>query len=168
MGAKAPKWQSPPKTGSPQIVFGEAKARNSTFEQILSRLRGLHLRKKGAWHMQRKDYKGRCEKRKLGKAKEVCRFYSDIQSAYGDTLEGDTSVVEIVCNAPMEGLALGDYTSDFLCKLADSTYMVRECVQRKFLTKPKTYRELEVSRDYWRKHGIDNWGLVIDMEGQDG
>ena len=102
--------------------------------------------------MQRKDYKGRCEKRKLGKAKEVCRFYSDIQSA----------------NAPMEGLALGDYTSDFLCKLADSTYMVRECVQRKFLTKPKTYRELEVSRDYWRKHGIDNWGLVIDMEGQDG
>lgn len=118
--------------------------------------------------MQRKDYKGRCEKRKLGKAKEVCRFYSDIQSAYGDTLDGDASVVEIICNAPMEGLALGDYTSDFLCKLADSTYMVRECVQRKFLTKPKTYRELEASRDYWRKHGIDNWGLVIDKEGQDG
>lgn len=118
--------------------------------------------------MQRKDYKGRCEKRKLSKANEVCRFYSDIQSAYGDALEENASVVEIICNAPMEGLALGDYTSDFLCKLVDSTFMVRECVQRKFLTKPKTYRELEASRDYWRKHGVDNWGLVIDKEGQDG
>ena len=120
-----------PKKGSPQIVFWEAQARNSTFEQILSCLRGLHLRKKGSMGvMQRKDYKGRCEKRKLGKAKEVCRFYSDIQSTYGDTLDGDASVVEIICNAPMEGFALGDYTSDFLCKLADSTSSQFPCRSR--------------------------------------
>lgn len=115
--------------------------------------------------MQKKGYKGRCEKRRLEKSKDICRFYSDIQSAYGDLLQGTSSVEEIICNAPMKDLELGEYTSDFLCKLTNNKYMVRECVQRKFLTKPMTVKLLEASRIYWSKHGIDNWGIVIEKEG---
>ncbi len=115
--------------------------------------------------MQKKNYKGRCEKKELTKSKEICRFFGDIQSAYGDILENDPKVTEIICNMPMEGLELGEYTSDFVCKLSDNTYMVRECVQRKHLMKPKTVKELEESRKFWAKHGISNWGIVTNKEG---
>ena len=42
--------------------------------------------------------------------------------------------------------------------------MVRECVFRKFLTKPMTVKLLDASRDYWLKHGVSDWGVVIDEE----
>ena len=42
--------------------------------------------------------------------------------------------------------------------------MVRECVFRKFLTKPMTVRLLDTSREYWLRHGISDWGIVIDEE----
>lgn len=115
--------------------------------------------------MQKKNYKGRCEKRKLAKAKVVCRFYSDIQSKYGATLDMDASIVEIECNRLMDGFTLGEYTSDFLCKKANGEYMVRECVQRKFLVKPMTIKLLDASRVYWRRHGIEDWGIVVEKEG---
>ena len=37
--------------------------------------------------MRKKGFKGRCEKRVLGKSKEVCRTYDAIQSAYANWLE---------------------------------------------------------------------------------
>ncbi|EKC45406.1 hypothetical protein LEA_20246, partial [human gut metagenome] len=40
----------------------------------------------------------------------------------------------------------------------------RECVYRKFLTKPMTVKLLDDSRNYWRNHGVEDWGLVIDAE----
>ena len=55
-----------------------------------------------------------------------------------------------------------EYTSDFLCVKVDNTLMVRECVFRKHLTKPQTVKLLDISRDYWRIHGVTDWGLVID------
>ena len=40
--------------------------------------------------MKKINYKGRCEKRKVSKCKDVCRTYTKIQSAFVDLLEKDT------------------------------------------------------------------------------
>ena len=42
--------------------------------------------------------------------------------------------------------------------------MVRECVFRKYLMKPKTVKLLDASREYWFRKGISDWGLIIDAE----
>lgn len=42
--------------------------------------------------------------------------------------------------------------------------MVMECVQRRYLQKPMTVKLLDISRDYWLKHNISDWGIVIDAE----
>lgn len=111
--------------------------------------------------MRKKGFKGRCEKRKLGKCKEVCRTYSAIQYAYADILQAREDVAEIRCNVPLDGY---DYTTDFLCIKADNDLMVRECIQRKYLTKPLTIKLLDLSREYWLKRGVSDWGLVIDAD----
>ena len=112
--------------------------------------------------MRKKGYKGRCIKKALPKCKEVCRTYDEIQTAYADILQKDNSIVEIKCNVYLEGLTEGDYTSDFLCVKSDGDFMIRECVFRKFLMKPLTVKLLDISRDYWLKHGVSDWGIVID------
>ena len=99
--------------------------------------------------MRNKNYKGRCEKRTSEKSWEICRIYDDIQKTYLSVLEG---------------LEMGDYTSDFVCIKADGDLLVRECVFRKYLTKPKTVKLLDVSRTYWQRRGVQDWGLVIDEE----
>ena len=37
--------------------------------------------------MRRKNYKGRCEKRVLGKSTEVCRLYDELQALYANRLQ---------------------------------------------------------------------------------
>ena len=54
--------------------------------------------------------------------------------------------------------------SDFLCTKKKKKKMVRECVQRKHLTKPLTVKLLDISRDYWLGQGIEDWGVVINEE----
>lgn len=81
--------------------------------------------------MRKKNYKGRCEKRRISKCEDVCKTYDAIQYAYADILESDNGIVEIRCNVGLEGL---DYTSVFVCKKADGEYMVRECVYRRLFT----------------------------------
>lgn len=105
-----------------------------------------------------------CEKKDLSKSQEVCRTYDAIQSTYADILQNDNSIQEIRCNVLLDGLAEGAYTSDFVCVKADGDLMVRECIFRKFLTKPMTVKLLDASRDYWLKHGVSDWGIVIDEE----
>ena len=105
--------------------------------------------------MIKKNFKGRCRKWKLEKCKDVMRAYSDIQAAYAERLEkGDL----------LDGLEEGEYTSDFLCVKADGDFMVRECVERKFLMKPRTVKLLDAPSNYWLRHGVKDWGLVIDAE----
>ena len=113
--------------------------------------------------MRKKDYKGRCEKRILTKCRETVRTYDAIQYAYADMLQNQEEITEFQCNVPLDGEAEG-YTTDFLCIRTDSDYMVRECVQRKYLTKPLTVKLLDMSRGYWLKHGVTDWGVVIDAE----
>lgn len=118
----------------------------------------------GGAAMRKKGYKGRCEKKDLSKSQEVCRTYDAIQSNYADILQNDNDIQEIRCNVLLDGLSEGAYTSDFVCVKADGDLMVRECVFRKFLTKPMTVKLLDASRDYWINHGVSDWGMVIDEE----
>lgn len=111
--------------------------------------------------MRKKNFKGRCEKRKISKCSEVCRTYDTIQYAYVDVLQMNDNVKEIKCNVLLEGL---EYTSDFVCIKTNGDFMVRECVYRKFLMKPLTVKLLDISREYWLKHGVTDWGLIIDEE----
>ena len=111
--------------------------------------------------MRKKNFKGRCEKRVIAKCTEVCRTYDPIQFAYADLLVADSTIQAIRCNVPLDDL---DYTSDFVCIKADGDWMVRECVYRKHLMKPMTIKLLDASRDYWLRHGVTDWGLVIDEE----
>jgi hypothetical protein len=117
--------------------------------------------------MLKQDPKIRCEKRSLPKAIGTCRFYSNIQSRYAEVLQANTDIKEIRCNYSLEGFELGAYTSDFVCLKTDSSYMVRECVERRHLTKPMTIRLLDASRLYWQNKGITDWGIVINSEASD-
>ena len=114
--------------------------------------------------MRKKGYKGRTEKRILSKCNDVCRTYDAIQFAYADILQADESIVEIRCNVLLDGLPEGEYTSDFVCIKTDGEVMVRECVQRKHLIKPLTVKLLDASREYWLRHGVSDWGLVVNEE----
>ncbi|MCD8015933.1 MAG: hypothetical protein LUG99_22805 [Lachnospiraceae bacterium] len=116
--------------------------------------------------MRKANYKGRCTKRKLSKCKDICRTYSDLQLTYSQLLEESEDIAEIRCNVPLEGLPEGDYTSDFVCRTTDGDLIVRECVERKHLTKPLTVKLLDASRNYWQNHGVIGkaWGIVTDAE----
>lgn len=114
--------------------------------------------------MRKKGYKGRCEKRMLDKCKEIVRTYDAIQYAYADILQNEDEIREIRCNVLLEGLSEGEYTSDFVCVKFDGDLMVRECVFRKYLTKPLTVKLLDVSREYWLRCGVIDWGVVIDAK----
>ena len=119
---------------------------------------------KGAETMRRKGYKGRTQKRALSKCSQVCRTYSDIQFAYAEVLEKNDDVEEFECNVLLNDLQEGEYMSDFVCKKKNGDLMVRECVERRYLMKPLTVKLLDLSREYWLRHGVTDWGLVIDAE----
>ena len=112
--------------------------------------------------MRKQNYKGRCEKRMVSKCADVCRTYSEIQSAYVELLQSDNNIAEFRCNVPLDGLQDGAYTTDFVCTKVDGSLAVRECVQRLHLMKPMTVRLLDASREYWLRRGVEDWGVVID------
>lgn len=111
--------------------------------------------------MRKKNYKGRCEKRTISKCEEVCRTFDSIQYAYADVLQASEEIKEIRCNVSLDG---EEYTSDFVCVKSNGDLLVRECVDRRFLTKPLTVKLLDVSRLYWLRRGVTDWGLVINEE----
>lgn len=122
--------------------------------------------KKERWiiGMLKKNYKGRCQKIKLKKSKDVVRTYSGIQAAYAQELEKEKEIKEFQCNVALTGLEIGEYTSDFVCVKENGDLRVRECVDRKYLMKPLTVKLLEASREYWRRNGVADWGMVINEE----
>ena len=92
--------------------------------------------------MRKKNFKGRCTKRQMSKCTEVCRTYDPIQFAFADLLENDDCVREYRCNVPLDGLKIGEYTSDFVCTKTNGEVFVRECVYRKQISKPLTSKIL--------------------------
>lgn len=119
--------------------------------------------------MKPKGYKRtRCEKRTMSKCVDgVARTYNVLESKYADRLEADPNVKEFRCQVLLEGLEIGEYCSDFVATKADGDLMVRECVYRKHLTKPMTAKLLDASRNYWRRRGVADWGIVIDKKKED-
>lgn len=114
--------------------------------------------------MLKKNYKGRCQKRVLAKCEEVVRTYSAVQYKYADMLQNDDSIRSFACNVLLVGLEEGEYSSDFVCTRADGELMVRECVERRLISKPMTVKLLDASRNYWRKRGVEDWGIVTNEE----
>ena len=114
--------------------------------------------------MKRKNYKGRCEKRTLPKCKTTCKTYDALQYAYADMLDANDNIVEIRCNVWLDGDDVAEYSSDFVCVKADGDWMVRECVFRHLLLKPKTVELLDASREYWNRRNVTDWGIVTDAE----
>ena len=108
--------------------------------------------------MRKKNFKGRCEKRRLSKCEDVCRTYDAVQYAYADLLNDSSDIKSFQVNVLLDGLE-GGYTSDFVCVKADNDLMVRECVERKHLTKPMTVKLLQASRDFWLRRGVSDWGI---------
>lgn len=76
-------------------------------------------------------------------------------------LQADNDIVEIRCNVLLEGT---EYTTDFVCTKTNQELRVRGCVYRTHLTKPMTIKLLDISREYWLKRGVVDWGLVINEE----
>lgn len=116
--------------------------------------------------MRKKNYKGmKVTKRMLSKCEGVCRTYDAIQYAYADLLSKAEDVQSFRVNVLLEGLQEGDYTSDFVIVKTDGGLMIRECVSRRHLTKPMTTKLLDASRNYWKSHGVSDWGIVVEKEG---
>ena len=111
------------------------------------------------------SYKGvKCTKRYVNKCGDVCKTYDAIQYAYANLLSETEEVKSFQVNVLLQGLEEGAYTSDFVITKADGNLMVRECVSRKHLTKPMTTKLLDASRNYWKSHGVSDWGIVIEEE----
>lgn len=111
--------------------------------------------------MRKKNYKGRCEKRVLEKCEGICKTYDPVQAAYAEMLAKREDVMKIQCNVLLDGNE-EEYMTDFLCQRMDGTYFVRECTTRAALYRPMTEKLLDRSRMYWQRHGIMDWGIVVD------
>ena len=116
--------------------------------------------------MKKKSYKGtRCEKRHFSKCKDgVARLFNTLEIHYAELLEKREEVLEFQCNVLLENLEEGEYCSDFVCRKRNGDLMVRECVYRKNITRPRTLKLLKASRNYWTRRGVTDWGIVIDKK----
>ena len=109
--------------------------------------------------MRKKTYKGRCEKQALEKFTYICKTYDPIQTAYARILVQNREITEIRCNVCLDEEV---YMTDFVCVKESGELMVRECCQRKYLSKPQTVKLLDLSRSYWLRRGITDWRVVVD------
>lgn len=116
--------------------------------------------------MKKKSYRGtRCEKRTMSKCADgVARTYNAIESSYVNMLQENPDIKEFRCQVPLEGLDIGEYCSDFVAVKVDGDLRVRECVYRKHLRKPMTAKLLDASRSYWRRRGVEDWGIVVEKK----
>lgn len=113
--------------------------------------------------MRKKNYKGRAEKRMIEKCADICVTYDGLHKKLTDMLAEDKEIREFRCNVLLKGLG---YTSDVVATTKDGHLIVYECAYRKTLIRPSVGKLLDMSRDYWMKHGVlkENWRLVIDAE----
>ena len=114
--------------------------------------------------MRKRNFKGRCEKRKLPKFKEVCKTYDRIQTELALLLSEKEEYEEIYCNVGLEGVLDDEYMSDFVCVRHDGSKVVYECSYKKHLVKPMTSKLLDASRNYWLGHGVapSDWVIVVE------
>ena len=111
--------------------------------------------------MRKKNYKGRCEKQTLEKFTALCKTYDPVQYAYAKALASNEDIAEVRCNVALDD-ECAEYMTDFVCVKTNGDLMVRECVLRKLLSRPQMAAMLDMSRIYWLRHGVTDWGLVVD------
>ena len=111
--------------------------------------------------MRKKNFKGRCEKRSLDKFTTICKTYDPIQTAYANILVKNKDISEARCNVILDG-DCGEYMTDFVGTKTNGDLMVRECISRTLLEKPLSMKILDMSRTYWLRHGVTDWGIVVD------
>lgn len=112
--------------------------------------------------MRKKNYKGRCEKQMLAKFTTICKSYEPLQSTYAKVLSENPNITEISYNVPLDSTECQEYTTDFLCIKTDGDFMIRECIRSKLLSRPQMAAMLDLSRNYWLRRGVTDWGIVID------
>ena len=112
--------------------------------------------------MRKKNFKGRCEKQSLDKFVTICKTYEPIQTAYASILVENKDVSEVRCNVVLDG-ECAEYMTDFVCTKIDGDLMVRECISRKLLSRPQMAAMMDMSRTYWLRHGVMDWGIVVDV-----
>jgi hypothetical protein len=137
--------------------FGLSKSFLGDFWEVFGRNLGKLRRSK----MRRKTYKGRCEKRNLEKFTSICKTYDPIQSAYANILVKNKDIAEVRCNVALDD-DCSEYMTDFVCTKTNGDLMVRECISTKLLEKPLSMKLLDMSRTYWLRHGVSDWGIVVD------
>lgn len=130
----------------------------------------LYSKQKGGHLLKPKGYKRtRCEKRAMSKCADgVARTYNAIESSYAEMLQENPDIKEFRCQVLLEGLEIGEYCSDFVAVKVDGDLRVRECVYRKDLRKLKTAKLLDASRNYWRRRGVEDWGIVVEKKEAEG
>ena len=111
--------------------------------------------------MRKKNFKGRCEKQSLDKFVTICKTYEPIQTAYANILVENKDVSEVRCNVVLDG-ECAEYMTDFVCTKINGDLMVRECISRKLLSRPQMAAMMDMSRTYWLRHGVTDWGIVVD------
>ena len=111
--------------------------------------------------MRKKNYKGRCEKQSLEKFTTICKTYDPIQSAYANILVKNKDIAEVRCNVILDD-DCSEYMTDFVCTKINGDLMVRECISIRLLEKPLSMKLLDMSRTYWLRHGVTDWGIVVD------
>ncbi len=100
--------------------------------------------------MRKENYKGRTEKRKVSKCAGLCVTYDGLHKKLTDMLAEDKGIKEFRCNVLMDGVG---YTSDVVATAEDGHLIVYECAYRKTLIRPSVGKLLDLSREYWMKHG---------------
>lgn len=91
----------------------------------------------------------------------ICKTYEPIQSAYANILVENKDVSEVRCNVVLDG-ECAEYMTDLVCTKINGDLMVRECISRKLLSRPQMAAMMDMSRTYWLRHGVTDWGIVVD------
>ena len=104
-------------------------------------------------------------KKRIDRSKNILFAYSELQLRYAERLELNNEIVDIKANVRLIDFELGDnYTSDFYYVKSNGEVVVRECVYKDKLLKPRTIRLLDASRSYWLNRGVSNWGIVLNED----
>ena len=93
--------------------------------------------------MKKINYKGRCEKRKVSKCKDICRTYSKIQSALVNALEKDKDVVSFECNVCLEGVSDNMYEVVMVIPTVDLDVDVSMGKTINFTTQPRLIQDFD-------------------------
>lgn len=82
---------------------------------------------------------------------------------YESNIAWDTAFLVRIDRVDIRGAYLQtDWTTDFRLCFTDGHIGIRELVQREKLQERATVEKLELSRRYWKAHGVTDWKVVLE------